>query len=215
MGRLLNAKRATLIAAALTLTFIGLVPLFLMIVSSFWVDGGFGLRNYIEVFGNMRTWILFRNSLVLAVLTTAGAGAIGITLGILIAKTDVPLGKTFAIVFSLPLLFPPYVLAIGWFEVLGRGGLLAQWSGVSWGEITSRWLFGLPGAVLVLGSAFLPVVLLLTIAYRRAVDPSLEEAGRLSSGWAAVLRRITIPLITPGILLSLILVFLLSMGELG
>ncbi|MEQ1887491.1 MAG: ABC transporter permease subunit, partial [Bryobacteraceae bacterium] len=59
------------------------------------------------------------------------------------------------------------------------------------------------------------VVLLLTIAYLRGVDPSLEEAGRLSSGPAAVLKRITIPLITPGILLSLILVFLLSMGEFG
>jgi iron(III) transport system permease protein len=215
MGRLLNAKRATLIGAALMLTFIGLLPLFLMIGSSFCVDGGFALTNYVEVFGNMRTWILFRNSFVLALLTTAVAGAIGVPLGILIAKTDVPLGKIWAIVFSLPLLFPPYVLAIGWFEVLGRGGLLAQLSAATWGEVTSRWLFGLPGAVLVLGSAFLPVVLLLTIAYLRGVDPSLEEAGRLSSGWAAVLKRITIPLITPGILLSLILVFLLSMGEFG
>src|SRR5947207_12685404 len=103
MGWLLNAKQATLIAAALMLTFIGLLPLFLMIASSFWVDGEFGLRNYVEVFGNMRTWILFRNSLVLAVLTTALAGAIGITLGILIAKTDVPLGKTWVVVFTLPL----------------------------------------------------------------------------------------------------------------
>jgi iron(III) transport system permease protein len=186
-----------------------------MLAASVRVDGAFSAKNYLEVFGNIRTWVLFRNSVVLAGLTTAVAGIIGLTLGSLIAKTDLPLRKTLAIVFSLPLLFPPYVLAIGWFEVLGRGGLLAKWVGAPWGEMTSRWLFGLPGAVLVLGSAFLPVVLLLTITYLRGVDPSLEEAGRLSSGWAAVLKGITIPLITPGILLSLVLVFLLSIGEFG
>src|SRR4030095_14361986 len=72
-----------------------------------------------------------------------------------------------------------------------------------------------PGAVLVLASAFLPVVLLLTITYLRAVDPALEEAARLSSTWPSILQRITLPLIRPGILLSLILVFLLTMGEFG
>ena len=215
MGRILNVRRATLLTAALILTCIGLVPLCLMIASSLRVDEGFSAKNYIDVFGNMRTWVLLGNSLVLAALSAAGAGALGVTLGILIAKTDLPLGKTLAIIFSLPLLFPPYVLAIGWFEILGRGGFLAQWGGATWGETTSRWLFGLPGAVLVLASAFLPIVLLLTIAYLRGADPSLEEAARLSSRWPAVLKGVTIPLITPGILLSLVLVFLLSVGEFG
>src|SRR5206468_4177255 len=51
--------------------------------------------------------------------------------------------------------------------------------------------------------------------YLRGVNPGLEEAARLYAGWPAVLRRITVPLIAPGILLSLVLVFLLSMGEFG
>ena len=215
MGRLLNARRATLIAAVLALAFAGLTPLLLMIFSSVRVESQFSLRNYVEVFGNLRTWILFRNSLALATFTTAIAGVLGVTLGILIAKTDLPLRATFAVSFSLPLLFPPYVLAIGWFQVLGRGGLLAQWLGPASGEMTSRWLFGLPGAVLVLASAFLPIVVLLTITYLRGIDPSLEEAARLCSRWPGILQRITIPLIRPGILLSLVLVFLLSMGEFG
>jgi iron(III) transport system permease protein len=61
----------------------------------------------------------------------------------------------------------------------------------------------------------MPAVLLLTVTHLAGVDPSLEEAARLSSAWPVVLKRITVPLITPGILLSLVLVFLLSMGELG
>jgi iron(III) transport system permease protein len=215
MGRLLNGKQATLIAAALVLTLIGLLPLSLMIASSFRVEGAISLKNYIDVFGNTRTWALFRNSLTLAGLTTVVAGTLGVALAILIAKTDLPLRNALALLFSLPLLLPPYVLAIGWFEVLGRGGLLARSFGAAWGEVTSSWLFGLPGAVLALSSAFLPVVLLLTITYLRGVDSSLEEAARLSSPWTSVLQRITLPLIKPGIVLSLLLVFLLSMGEFG
>ena len=215
MGGLLSAKRTTLVAAALIFAIVGLLPLGLMIGSSLWVDGGFSVRNYVEVLGNVRTWVLFRNSLVLAALTTAVAGLIGVPLGILVAKTDLPLSSSLSVIFSLPLLFPPYILAVGWFEILGRGGILTRWIGLATGETTSKWLFGLPGAVLVLAAAFLPIVLLLTITYLRGINPGLEEAGRLSCGWPAVIRRITIPLIMPGILLSLFLVFLLSMGEFG
>src|SRR5260370_31873612 len=46
-------------------------------------------------------------------------------------------------------------------------------------------------------------------------DGRLEEAGRLISGWPAVLRRITLPLSAPGILFSLVLIFLLAIGELS
>ena len=215
MGGLLNAKQTTLVAAALIFGVAGVLPLCLMIGSSLRVNGGFSAGNYVEMLGNARTWILFRNSLGLASLTTAVAGLAGVTLGILVAKTDLPLSSALSVAFSLPLLFPPYILAVGWFEILGRGGIVARWLGPAAGKATSQWLFGLPGAVLVLSSAFLPIVLLLTITYLRSLSPGLEEAGRLSSGWPGVIRRITIPLIMPGIILSLVLVFLLSMGEFG
>jgi iron(III) transport system permease protein len=210
MGRVLSSKRITLWAAVAVLIVAGVLPLCLMLAGSF-AD----VRNYTGTLGNARTWGLFRTSLSLALLTTIVAGLAGVSLGILLAKTDLLLRATLTAVFSLPLLFPPYILAVGWFEVLGRGGLLAQWAGAAAGEVSSRWLFGLPGVVLVLSTAFLPVVLLLTITYLRTVNPNLEQAARLSSGWPAVLKSITIPLASPGILLSLVLVFLLTMGEFG
>jgi iron(III) transport system permease protein len=215
MGRLLNTKRATLVAASIALAATGVLPLCLMVASSLWVNGHFSPKNYADALGSARTWVLFRNSLLLAALTTAVAGIGGVTLGLLISKTNLQFGSALAAFFSLPLFFPPYILAVGWFEILGRGGVLAHWIGPVIAETTSRWLFGMPGAVLVLGSAFLPLVLLLTITYVRGVNPGLEEAARLHASWPVVLRQITIPLIAPGVLLALVLVFLLSMGEFG
>src|SRR5260221_2338709 len=173
-----------------------------MFVSSFSIGGAVGLRNYSDALGAARTWVLFRNSLLLATLTTTVAAVAGVFLGVLFVKTDLPLRNPLTVMFSLPLLFPPYILAVGWHEALGSGGL-------------SRWLFGLPGTVLVLATALLPIVLILTMTYLKAVNPHLEQAARLSCGWPAVLKGITLPLIGPGVVLSLVLVFLLTMGELG
>jgi iron(III) transport system permease protein len=210
MGGLLSGKRVTLWAAVAVWIGVGVIPLCVMLATSL-----SSTQNYTATLGSARTWGLFRNSLLLATLTTAVAGAVGVTLGVILAKTDLALRNTLAAIFSLPLLFPPYILAVGWFEVLGRSGILAHFGGAAVGEATGRWLFGLPGLVLVLSTAFLPVVLLLTLTYVRAVNTNLEDAARLSSSRATVLRRITIPLAAPGILLSLILVFLLAMGEFG
>jgi len=210
MGGILNAKKVTLWTAAVVLIGIGVLPLCVMLAASC-----SNLQNYTDTLGSGRTWALFRNSLMLAFLTTVIAGIAGVVLGVLFEKTDLPWRNVFAIVFSLPLLFPPYMLAVGWFEVLGRGGIVGRWVGAGSGEMTSQWLFGLPGTVLALSTAFLPVVLLLTMTYVRAVNGNLEDAARLSSGWPLVLRRITLPLTMPGILLSYVLVFLLAMGEFG
>ncbi len=209
MGGLLSGKRITLWAAVAVLIVAGVLPLCWMIAGSLGDTG-----NYTSTLGNSQTWRLFGRSLVLAALTTALAGLGGLTLGILLAKTDLPMRALFVAVFSVPLLFPPYVFAVGWFEVLGRGGLLARWADVP-GYAAGRWLFALPGATLVLSTAFLPIVLLLTIAFVRGVNSNLEDAARLCCGWPAVIRKVTIPLAMPGFVLALVVVFLLTMGEYG
>jgi iron(III) transport system permease protein len=57
--------------------------------------------------------------------------------------------------------------------------------------------------------------MILTVVYLHAVNPRLEEAGRLIGRWPAILRHITLPMILPGILFGGILVFLLALGEIG
>ena len=101
-------------------------------------------------------------------------------------------------------MLPPYFIALGWSRVVAHLG-----------ATSSDWLFGFGGCVLVLSSVFLPITMLLTFASASNVDGRLEEAGRLAAPWPGVLRRITLPLSAPGILFSLVLVFLLAIGELS
>jgi len=213
MGRLLKIKRFTLLLAVVLLVGIGFLPILVMSIKSITVNGHISFAYYKSLFSSSHAWILLEHSFALSLLTTLLATIVGLTLGTLFSKTDLPLRRLFTILFTIPLLLPPYIIAISWFDLLGQEGLLAHILGSAVAEVTSSWLFGLPGCVLVLFTTFMPIIMLLTMTYLKGVNPRLEEAARLVACWPVVLTNITIPLILPGLLLSAMLVFLLILGE--
>ncbi len=213
MGRSINTERVTLYLTTCLLVVIGFLPLVFVVGKSFLVDGRLSFAFYLDLLASRYQWQLLGNSIVLASLTALTAIAIGLPLGILLAKTDLPIRRVLAVLFTVPLLIPPYITAFSWFHLLGREGLLSDWLGQAVAVQTSEWFFGLPGCVLVLASSFLPVVMLLTAAFVRTVHPRLEEAARLVTGWRRVLTGITFRLIAPGVLLGFLLVFLLALGN--
>jgi iron(III) transport system permease protein len=190
------------------------LPLVFMLARSLFDGGQFTLKNYQTVFSSAHQWKLLANSIGLAFLVTLLCAFSGVPLGCLLGKTDLRLKSFFLLLFSVPLVLPPFILCVGWFHILGRQGFVAKLFGSAVGSTTSNWLFGLPGCVLVLTTSFLPVVLLITVAFFKTLPPEMEEAGLLHSPWSAVLNKISLPLIKSGIILGLILVFILTLGEL-
>jgi len=215
VGRLLTVRRIILTSVVLLLAAAGLLPIMVMLWKAVHVEGHLSAALCKQALFSARAAPLIRHSLVLAGSTTALALAFGLPAGILFARTDLPFRRTLAVLFTVPLLIPPYITAVSWFDLLGQEGLVARFLGPSAAGSTSAWLFGLPGCVLVLFSTFMPIVMLLTMACIRTVNPRLEEAARLAARWPFVLRRISIPLIMPGVILGAMLVFLLSIGEFG
>ena len=104
---------------------------------------------------------------------------------------------------------------MAWFSILGRTGLLGAVLPDTWSQKISLAFFGLFGCAFVLATAFTPIAMLLTIAFLRTVNPRLEYAGRLVSGWPSILLRITLPLMAPAISFAAVLIFLLSIGEIS
>jgi iron(III) transport system permease protein len=209
-------KRLTLEAAAALLAVIGLLPLLTMVTNSFFVDGVFSLKAYqVLLASGKQQMLLMERSVLLSLSVTFSATVVGVPLGVFLGKTDLALRRILAVLFALPLLIPPYVIAVAWFAILGKGGWIALTLGPATSEVLSSALFGLSGCTWVLSTAFMPIVMLLTIAYLGAVNPRLEDAGRLVGRWARVLRHITLPLIAPAILFAAVLVFLLTFGEVG
>src|SRR5213080_1657657 len=204
MGRAVRAETIVLWLCLAVVAIAGLAPIAVMVFESVWHDGHFSLNYYRELISAARFWPLFGNSVRLALATTTVCGLIGVPAGILFAKSDLSLRSGFMWLLTVPLVLPPYFVALGWVRVVARIGTIASDS-----------LFGFGGCALVLSSVFLPITMLLTFASILNVDRRLEEAARLASGWPGVVRRVTLPLSAPGIVFSLVLVFLLAMGELS
>src|SRR5438874_11772394 len=204
MGRTVKTETIILWLCVALVAIAGLASVAVMAIESFSSNGRFSLNHYHELISAARFWPLLGNSILLALTTTTVCGLIGIPAEIRFAKSELPLRAGFMWLLTVPFVLPPYFVALGWARVVARIGA----SG-------SEWLFGFGGCVLVLSSVFIPIVVLLTFASLSNVDRRLEEAARLVSGWPGVLRRVTLPLAFPGIVFSLVLVFLLSMGELS
>ncbi|HDY89478.1 MAG TPA: iron ABC transporter permease [bacterium] len=209
------AKKYTLFIAVLFLIVIGLAPVIAMFVKSLIVNGRLSLENYGTLFQSKRHWQLLFNSFILAGSTAFITVLSGVPLGTIFAKTDLPFKNLFAILFVIPLIIPPYILAVAWFYCLGRSGIIAGMFGSKIGIVTSQFLFGFTGTLFVMVSTFLPIVIILVMTYLRMVNHRLEEAAKLSAGWLLVLKKISIPIITPGIFLSALIVFILTLGEFG
>ena len=209
-------RRLTLLLVVVVLVIVGLLPLAAMFGKSIVVDGKLTLAVYAKLFANGRQhWPPFGHSLLLATLTAGCVTLLGVPLGLLLGKTDLPLRRALAVLLSIPLLLPPYILGVCWFDLLASNSVLAHVIPARTLELLSGWLFGLPGCLWVLVSAFMPVVMILTLFYLHAVNPRIEEAGRLIAWWPATLRYVTLPTLLPGILFGGTLVFLLALGEVG
>ncbi|HZX43293.1 MAG TPA: hypothetical protein VFE93_15740 [Myxococcaceae bacterium] len=134
--------------------------------------------------------------------------ALGLVLGTLLFRTDVPLRRTALALHMLPLFLPPYLLALGAAQLFGRGGLLGS-------DATSRLLFGEPGAIGLQILAFAPIVTGLVGLGLSSVDASLEDAARVLAPPWRVLTGVLLPLSWPSVTLGALLVFALSFSELG
>jgi ABC-type Fe3+ transport system permease subunit len=150
---------------------------------------------------------LLLRSLVLSTLVTLLALAMGLPLGVLVGRTDVR-GRWWAsLLHAFPALLPPFLLALGWFHLLGVSGLLGS-------QATSSALFSEAGVVFVLALAFAPIATSLVALGLQGVDPGLEEAARVVAGPFRVVVRILIPAAAPAIVLAAIVIFTLSLSEL-
>jgi iron(III) transport system permease protein len=165
-------------------------------------------RTVLEVLGTGRPWELLLRSTVLAGIVAAAAVAAGVPLALLIARTNLPFRRMLWGLHLFPLFLPPFVLALGWFHLLGRTGLLGT-------EATAQLLFSEAGAIWVLWLTFTPVCTSLVALSLLGVDASLEEAARLVASPMRVATRILIPAARPAIVLSAILAFTLALSELA
>jgi iron(III) transport system permease protein len=179
-------------------------------------EGSFTFRYVGLIFASpvLREGLL--NATMVAVLVTTVTLAISLPLAILGVRYEFPGRALLGGLLLVPLVLPPFVGGIGMRFLLGRHGPLSQLFGA--GPEGIDWLgsYRLVGIVLVEALHLYPIMLLNLQASIANIDPALEQAAaNIGAGRWTILRRITLPLIRPGLFAGCTLVLIWSFTELG
>lgn len=154
------------------------------------------------------------NSLKVALAVGFGATAVGFLFAYVdvYVKTSSPILRwLFKAVSFLPLVSPPFLVAIGIILYFGDTGFVSA----SLLHIPGQHqLYGAPGVIIVEIITFFPTVYLMLVGLLKNVDPSLEEAARDmgASRWK-VFKDVTLPLLAPGITNAFLVTFIESMAD--
>ncbi|WP_049743169.1 ABC transporter permease [Mycolicibacterium goodii] len=166
--------------------------------------------NFAAVFGpGARQAAL--NSLLVGIGASVLALAIGGFLAFVSARTDVRGARFLYFVGLVPMFLPSYVGALAW-SLLGgpNAGLLNVFArDLNLPGVVN--IYNIGGLIFVLALYYAPYAFLLTHSAFSLMNPDLEEAARTHGAKPlTVLRTVTVPLATPALLGSAILIFVLT-----
>lgn len=209
----------TLFIGALV-SYFAIYPLGSVLISSFWRQGAesasfFTFQSYLDVFNDPIMYQAVRNSLLIAVGTTAFSGLLGILLAWVNTRTNMPGRSALSALNLLPFFLSPLVLALSW-RILAapNNGMINHFFSMIFGKgVVVINIYSVWGIIWVLTTFFTPYVYLFALGSMQRMDARLEEAARVSG--ASLMQtafRVTIPLSAPAILSGLLLVFVTSAG---
>ncbi|MDE6108457.1 MAG: iron ABC transporter permease [Oscillospiraceae bacterium] len=183
---------------------------------------GYTVVNYIDLFtGSMaksNLWVPLWNTVLLAVGTCIVAILFGGVVAFLITRTNLAWRKYISSIFIFPYIMPQWTLAVVWQNLFNSNavthtsnGLLASLFGIT---MPSWWCQGLFPSLMVLGLHYAPFAYILIGGIFRNMDANLEEAATIldTPRWKIAF-RVTLPMVKPAILSTILLVFGSAMGS--
>jgi molybdate transport system permease protein len=157
--------------------------------------------------------LALRLSLVTASVATLVSVVLGVPLAWVLARSTARGRSLLRALVTVPLVLPPVVGGVALFLVLGRRGIVGQWLFEAFG-ITIPFTT----AAVVIAEAFvaMPFLVISVEGALRAADDRYEEAAAtLGAGRWTTFRRVTLPLVAPGVAAGAVLCWARALGEFG
>jgi molybdate transport system permease protein len=154
-----------------------------------------------------------RLSLLTASLATVVCLILGVPLAWLLARVEFTGRRFVRALVTVPLVLPPVVGGVALLLVFGRRGLVGGWLDSTFG-ITLP--FTTAGVVVAEAFVAMPFLVISVEGALRGADARYEEAAATlgASRWTAF-RRVTLPLIAPGVAAGAVLCWARALGEFG
>ncbi len=164
-------------------------------------------------------WTPLYRSILMSLVACAVAVIGGGVVAFLITRTNVPFKKFLSTVFVFPYIMPSWSIAMFWVNFFKNTnipsapgiGMLQAMTGIC----APEWLtYGFWPSALCLGIHYAPFAYILIGGILRNMDANLEEAATvLKASRGKILRRITLPIVAPAIVSTVLLVFSSSISS--
>jgi iron(III) transport system permease protein len=184
-------------------------------------DGNFTLAYLGALLTNPTYLGGLRNSFALACASTLLALLVALPLAVVSDRFLFPGKALLGSLVLIPMILPPFVGAIGIKQIFGQYGalnallhhlhLLAPGATIDWFAANQFW-----GIAIVEALSLYPIIYLNAVAALANIDPAMEEAAQnLGCTGLRRFRKITLPLIRPGLFAGGTIVFIWAFTELG
>lgn len=187
------------------------------------VPGEFTLYHWKNLLSSNISQSLFykpmANTLLISITVSFFAISLGSIMAWLIVRTDLPCKKLFTFLIIMPYMLPSWYKAMAWLAVFkndrigGSQGLLNYIFNIT----TPDWLaYGFVPIVLILSIHYYAFTFLLMSSALSSVGGDLEEMAEIAgANRFTILKKITLPIVLPAILSSIILTFSKVIGTFG
>jgi len=165
-------------------------------------------------------WTPLYQSTIMAVVACLIAVVFGGVLAWFITRSDIPCKKYISTVFIFPYIMPSWSIAMFWENFFKNSqiaacnyqvGMLQAVTGIC---VPESIIYGMIPCAFVLGIHYAPFAYILIGGILRNMDANLEEAATiLKTTRGRILRKITLPIVTPALISTILLVFASSISS--
>jgi iron(III) transport system permease protein len=174
-----------------------------------------GLGHWREFMSSPADREALTTSIVISIASVIASVLIGVPLAFLLSRFEFPGRKVLKAVATLPAALPPLVGVIAFLFLYGESGLVTRAVQHLFGMSEAPWrLTGVWAIIFVHAYTMYVYVFLFVSAGLDRFDTTLDEAASgLGASSSQRLRRVTLPLLTPALAGSMLLVFMTSLGS--
>ncbi|MGE7092377.1 ABC transporter permease [Lysinibacillus sp. NPDC048646] len=154
-------------------------------------------------------------SLYISIISVICCAIVGVTMAFLLERYDFPGRRLLAILVLVPMALPPLVGVLSFTFLYGESGIFPRALQHLFGlDQVPFSLKGIWGVIVVHTFTMYTYFYLTASAAIKGLDPSLEEAATsLGAGRIRVWTKVILPMLTPSIVASALLVFMISMAS--
>lgn len=192
-------------------------------------DSGFAPLQFFDIVSSFGIGRVVTNTLKLAISVGTVTTLLGLVFALYSVRSTSPLRHFMRVFYILPIITPPFVVGMSLILLFGRAGALNDLLMYLFGNggllipegaggifQRSGYIYGFPGIFLAQILSLTPVSYMVIVGMLASINPALEEASLTmrASRWTT-LRKVTLPLLAPGLANAFLLGVISSAADFG